>query len=98
MFAKSAAWYDRFFDSKDYAGEARQATALIRRSRPGARTLLDVACGTGRHLEQLRGSIACEGLDLDAGLLAVACSRLPGVHLTQADMCVVPGGAEGIEP
>jgi ubiquinone/menaquinone biosynthesis C-methylase UbiE len=96
MFAKSAAWYDRFFDSKDYAGEARQATALIRRSRPGARTHLDVACGTGRHLEQLRGSIACEGAGSGRWLLAVACSRLPGVRLTQAEMCVAPGGAEGI--
>jgi ubiquinone/menaquinone biosynthesis C-methylase UbiE len=54
MFAASAAWYDRFFDAKDYAGEARQVTAFIRRHRPDAVTLLDVACGTGRHLQQRR--------------------------------------------
>jgi SAM-dependent methyltransferase len=86
MFAQSAAWYDRFFDGKDYLGEARQVTALIRRYRPGASTLLDVACGTGRHLEQLRDTFTCEGLDLDAGLLEVARKRLPGVGLTQGDM------------
>jgi SAM-dependent methyltransferase len=86
MFSESAAWYDHFYGGKDYAGEARRVTELIRRRRPGARTLLDVACGTGRHLEQLRRDFACEGLDLDDGLLAVARRRLPGMRLTRADM------------
>jgi SAM-dependent methyltransferase len=86
MFSQSAAWYDHFYGAKDYAGEARQVTAVIRRHRPDARTLLDVACGTGRHLEHLRERFACEGLDLDEGLLAAAARRLPGVPLTRADM------------
>ena len=54
MFSESAAWYDRFYGTKDYAGEAQLVSALIRRHQPRARTLLDVACGTGRHLEHLR--------------------------------------------
>jgi SAM-dependent methyltransferase len=86
MFSESAAWYDHFYGGKDYAAEAQRITELIRRRRPGARTLLDVACGTGRHLEQLRRDFACEGLDLDDGLLAVARRRLPGMRLTRADM------------
>jgi SAM-dependent methyltransferase len=86
MFSESAAWYDHFYGGKDYAGEARLVTALIRRHRPQARTLLDVACGTGRHLKQLRRDFGCEGLDLDEGLLAVARRRLPELTLTWADM------------
>ena len=86
MFSESAAWYDHFYGSKDYAAEARQVAELIRVRRPAAHTLLDVACGTGRHLERFRQDFACEGLDLDDGLLAVARRRLPGMRLTRADM------------
>lgn len=86
MFSESADWYDHFYGGKDYAAEARRVTELIRQRRPGARTLLDVACGTGRHLERLRREFDCEGLDLDEGLLAVAGRRLPGMRLTRADM------------
>jgi SAM-dependent methyltransferase len=86
MFSESADWYDHFYGGKDYAAEARRVTELIRQRRPGARTLLDVACGTGRHLERLRQEFDCEGLDLDGGLLAVARRRLPGMRLTRADM------------
>jgi SAM-dependent methyltransferase len=86
MFSESAAWYDSFYEAKEYPREARLVTALIRRHRPGARTLLDVACGTGRHLEHLRRDFDCEGLDLDEGLLNVARRRLPELHLTRADM------------
>jgi SAM-dependent methyltransferase len=86
MFRESAAWYDHFYGGKDYVAEARRVTELIRQRHPDARTLLDVACGTGRHLEHFRQEFACEGLDLDEGLLAVARRRLPGLRLTRADM------------
>jgi ubiquinone/menaquinone biosynthesis C-methylase UbiE len=46
-----------------------------------AGSLLDVACGTGKHLEQLMRWYQVEGLDLDDGLLAIARERLPGVPL-----------------
>lgn len=86
MFTESAQWYDRFYGQKDYAGEARRITDLIRAHRPVARTLLDVACGTGRHLEHLCATFACAGTDLDGDLLAIARDRLPDVEFTPADM------------
>lgn len=86
VFTESAAWYDRFQAGKDYAREARQVTSLIRRHQPAARTLLDVACGTGRHLCHFRETFTCHGLDLDGGLLDVARNRLPDVPFTRADM------------
>ena len=86
MFERSAELYDLFYDWKDYAGEAARIRRLVEERRPGARTLLDVACGTGRHLQHLRTSYVVEGLDLDEGLLAVARERLPDVPLHHGDM------------
>jgi SAM-dependent methyltransferase len=78
--------YDVEYAFKDYAAEAAALTRLVRERAPEARTLLDVACGTGKHLEQLRSGFECEGVDLDEGLLAVARTRVPGVPLHRADM------------
>jgi SAM-dependent methyltransferase len=43
-------------------------------------TLLDVACGTGRHLEVLRQHYRAEGLDLDPAMVEIARSRGLTVH------------------
>jgi SAM-dependent methyltransferase len=86
MFKKSARFYDAIYSFKDYAGEAAKVDALIQERRPGARTLFDVACGTGKHLEHLRTRYVVEGLDLDPELLAIARERLPGVPLHHDDM------------
>lgn len=86
MFSRSAKLYDAVYSFKDYASEAARLHALIQERAPGARTLLDVACGTGKHLEQLSRHYAVEGLDLDGAFLAIARERLPGVPLHEADM------------
>lgn len=78
--------YDRIYAFKDYAAEAEQLHGWIQERRPGARTLLDVACGTGKHLEHLRERYEVVGLDLDPELLEIARERLPGVPLHEADM------------
>jgi SAM-dependent methyltransferase len=59
---------------------------LIQDRCPSTRTLLDVACGTGKHLERLKTWYDVEGVDLEGQLLAVAAARLPGVRLHEADM------------
>ena len=87
MFEHSARVYDLLYSFKDYETEAGDLTALIRERNPGATSLLDVACGTGKHLELLRPAFAdVAGVDLDDGLLAIARRRLPDVSLTHADM------------
>ena len=48
--------------------------------------LLDVACGTGAYLLQMRSHYAVEGLDLDPRMLAVARQKLPDVPFHQADL------------
>jgi SAM-dependent methyltransferase len=59
---------------------------MVAERNPRARTLLDVACGSGRHLECLCRRYRVEGVDLSEGLLAIARARLPGVPLHRADM------------
>jgi SAM-dependent methyltransferase len=86
VFERSAHLYDHFYGWKNYEEETRRLRELIQVARPDARTLLDVACGTGRHLEYLRRYYEVEGLDLDAELLQIAGERNPGTPLHQADM------------
>lgn len=86
MFTKSAAFYDALYSWKDYQGEVEKLNSVIRSRAPDARTLLDVACGTGKHLELLRDRYRVAGLDLDPRLLAVARGRLPSVPLHIGDM------------
>jgi SAM-dependent methyltransferase len=85
-YARRPELYDVVYSFKDYAAECGRIEALVGERAPHARTLLDVACGTGKHLEQLRGRFDCEGVDLDSGLLEIARTRLPGVPLHEADM------------
>ena len=78
--------YDLEYSFKDYEDEVATLEAIVRERHPNAKTLLDVACGTGKHLEHLRARFTCEGTDIDEGLLRVARERVPDVPLHQADM------------
>jgi SAM-dependent methyltransferase len=87
MFSESAELYDLVYSFKDYPAEAARVRELVAAAGGrGEGTLLDVACGTGMHLESLRAHYAVEGTDLDDGLLAIARRRLPDVPLHHADM------------
>jgi len=87
MFEKTARYYDKIYAFKDYAAEVRTLIGFVERElgEAGGR-LLDVACGTGKHLELLRESFEVEGLDLSSELLDVARERLPDVCFHCADM------------
>ncbi len=78
--------YDLEYSFKDYESECAHIEEIVRARAPGARTLLDVACGTGKHLAFLRTRFTCEGVDLDSGLLRVARERLGDVPLHEGDM------------
>ena len=88
-YEKSARIYDLLYVGtgiKDFRAEAAELDRLIKESCPTARTLLDVACGTGAHLAELSRRYEVEGVDLSPAMLGVARERLPGVPLHQADM------------
>ena len=86
MFARSARFYDSLYGFKDYARASEQFLRLIQERHPAASDLLDVACGTGRHLEHFRARFAAPGLDLNPELLAMAHQRCPDVKFHLGDM------------
>ncbi len=87
MFHRLAEYYDALVAEKDYRSEARFLEKLVRRmGRSTGRAWLDVACGTGRHLEFLRHAYRITGVDLSAEMLRVARRRLPGARLVRGDM------------
>lgn len=87
MFTLTAQYYDKIYSGKDYGAEAAKIDRVIKgRLGPGRHRLLDVACGTGRHLEVLQECFAVEGLDINDQLLDIARARLPDVLFHHEDM------------
>ena len=86
MFTKTAEYYDALYHFKDYKAACGQLHGFIQQQHPGASSLLDVGCGTGKHLEYLQENYTAEGLDLDAGLLGIARARCPGLKFHEANM------------
>ncbi|WP_447002706.1 class I SAM-dependent methyltransferase [Saccharothrix isguenensis] len=80
--------YDRVMRTRgrDHAAESRAIVRLVRDHDPGARRLLDVACGTGLHLRFLREEFDVTGVDVSADMLAVAEAGVPGLRTHRADM------------
>lgn len=85
-FEESAPFYDAIYGWKDYESEAARLHEVIQRYRPGARTLLDVACGTGMHVQHLRELYDVQGLDLNEEFLRAARRRNPEVVFHRDDM------------
>jgi len=77
--------YDRAYSGLDYAGHAAVVEGIIRGRNAGASSLLDVACGTGKHLEIWQDRFDVEGLDIDPAMLAVASERVPEVPVHPGD-------------
>jgi SAM-dependent methyltransferase len=87
MYRELAQYYDLIYSSKDYRKESARLEAIARRyGRGGRSSWLDVACGTGRHLEFLRRRHTAAGIDLSPEMLRLARRRLPGVPLVRGDM------------
>lgn len=81
--------YDLVYRSrgKDYAGESAHLADEILKRRPDASSLLDVASGTGSHLEFLKQRFArVEGLERSEDMLKVARGKMPDVTMHQGDM------------
>ena len=86
-YLRSAAVYDQVYAWKDYAAEARRIREVVRRYGPRrARSLLDVACGTGEHLRYLVPHFELTGIDANEAMLRVARRKLPRVRWIRGRM------------
>ncbi len=89
MYTQSAKYYDALYHAlgKDYAQEGLRVKEIVaERCRSGGNTLLDVGCGTGKHIEAVRDRFDCEGLDVDRTMLDIARGRNPNVPFHLGDM------------
>jgi SAM-dependent methyltransferase len=85
--ARSVALYDAIYSrKKDYAEEAGKIRGWIQRVCPGARSALDVGCGTAEHARHLKAHYAVDGLDLNPAFLDVARAKNPECGYFQGDM------------
>lgn len=79
MYKKSAEFYDALYHFKNYKEASEKLRNIIYRFNPKAKTLLDTACGTGKHIEYLREYFDAEGLDINEDLLNIAKQRCPEI-------------------
>jgi len=70
----------------DRADAANYIRDLIEHHHPRAKTLLEIACGTGGILGRLSESYEVTGLDRSRPMLAIARKRLPHIQFVQQDM------------
>jgi SAM-dependent methyltransferase len=89
-YGRLARWYDPIYDArgKDYLAEARGLLAVAASPGTTIRSLLDVACGTGRHLAAFAEHLdEVAGVDASEEMLAIARTRLgPAAALTRGDL------------
>ncbi len=80
-------YYDKIYSFKDYEREAQRVLRVAEEHlRIPGKSLLDIACGTGRHIEYFKDRFQVEGLDISDGMLAIARKRNPNVRFHKGDM------------
>jgi ubiquinone/menaquinone biosynthesis C-methylase UbiE len=85
-FLQSAELYDAIYHFKNYEQECDRLRAMIDGAVPGARTILDVACGTGNHAQFLKRHYAIDGVDINEDYLRAARAKNPAGNYVYADM------------
>ncbi|MDB5228487.1 MAG: SAM-dependent methyltransferase, type 11 [Bacteroidota bacterium] len=73
MFKIYSAYYDLLYNDKDYKHEADYINNLIQENLPGAKTILNLGCGTGRHdFEFAKLGYDVSGIDLSQDMIDIA--------------------------
>ncbi len=92
-------WFEEWFGEEYLSlyrhrdrSEARLGAKLLAaRTQARASRVLDLACGAGRHLAELRAlGYAVTGMDLSRPMLREAEIAVPGVDLVRGDMRAIP--------
>jgi SAM-dependent methyltransferase len=76
--------FARFYDA--IQGDRAEALPFVLPHLRGASTVLELACGTGSILAQLKGDYEVTGVDLSPEMLELARQKLPDVELHLGDM------------
>lgn len=87
LYGDLAGHYDEIYHWKDYHEEVRKIIRLINQyKKSSGASLVDLACGTGKHLSLVRKNFDCVGVDISKDMLAVAKKNAPTVEFLKGDM------------
>lgn len=87
MYDNYAEIYDLIYEFLDYEKTAKKIKKLIlKNKRTEVINLLDIACGTGRHLNYLKKDFKCTGVDISDQMLDIARKNFPDIRFIKADM------------
>ena len=76
VFGMYSRYYDLLYRDKDYAGEAAFVLDLIHRHQNGARSLLELGCGSGNHAARFsEHGLQVTGVEQSAEMLPAAALR-----------------------
>lgn len=87
LYADLSAYYDLMCSDINYKEQCETAYRLHQAFGNGGRNYLDLACGTGPHVEHfIQSGYTCTGLDLNQPMLKRASLRCPQAEFSQQDM------------
>lgn len=87
IFNDLAKYYDLIYSFKDYKTEAKKIKLLIKEyKKSSGKDLLEIACGTGKHLSYLKDKFSILATDANKAMLAVAKRNIPDITFKQANM------------
>lgn len=87
IFKDLAKYYDLIYSWKEYKKETQIIKSLIKQyKKSDGNNLLEIACGTGKHIPHLKDSFQILATDFNKDMLAVAQKNISDVTFKQADM------------
>ena len=82
-----AKYYDLIYSWKNYKNESKMIKQVILKyKKSDGNSFLDVACGTGKHLENMRSKFSCTGIDLNEEMLNIARKKFPDIRFIKGNM------------
>jgi SAM-dependent methyltransferase len=96
-FADYARYYNLLYKEKDYVGEVQYVHGLIQKYKPGAKTILNLGCGTGNHdFEFTKLGYTVTGIDCSADMLDVANKRQRTEKITLENLNFMQGDIRNV--
>lgn len=92
VFGNYARYYNLLYKDKDYKAEALYIHKLIQKYCPGAKSVLNLGCGTGNHdFELAKFGYEITGVDMSSEMLAAANARCAATNSAIALPCFKQG-------
>jgi SAM-dependent methyltransferase len=87
MYKGLAKYYDLIYNRRNYKKEADKIKKSISKYKTsGGKELLEIGCGTGRHLKFFENKFRCTGIDINKEMLDAARKNVKKSYLRCGDM------------